>query len=119
MDRNWPIRPQPCSGHPIQGSDVALDREVPMSGQTTTVLIVVVIVVIAILAFVTIRTRRQRLQQRFGAEYDRVAAEQNSKFRADAQLTQRERRVRKLDATERISQASLHSGVDPHSGTVR
>lgn len=68
-----------------------------MSSEATVILIVVVIAVIALLAAIALRAQRQRLQRRFGAEYDRVAAEQNSKLRADAELTQRERRVRKLD----------------------
>lgn len=42
-------------------------------------------------------SRRRRLQQRFGPEYDRVVNEQDSRLRAEAELTERQRRVRKLD----------------------
>ena len=68
-----------------------------MSGAATVVVIVVIIVVIALLAAASAAARRRRLQQKFGPEYDRVATEQNSKIRADAELTERQRRVRKLD----------------------
>ncbi len=68
-----------------------------MSGGTTAVVIVVIIVVIALLAAASVASRRRRLQQKFGPEYDRVVTEQNSKIRADAELTERQRRVRKLD----------------------
>lgn len=42
-------------------------------------------------------SRRRRLQQQFGPEYDRVVSEQDSRLRAEAELTERQRRVRKLD----------------------
>ena len=41
--------------------------------------------------------RRRRLRQQFGPEYDRVVTEQSSRLRAEAELTDRQRRVRKLD----------------------
>jgi hypothetical protein len=41
--------------------------------------------------------RRRRLQQRFGPEYDRVVGERDSKRKAEAELTERERRVKDLD----------------------
>jgi hypothetical protein len=41
--------------------------------------------------------RRRGLQRRFGPEYDRVVAEQESRARAEAELTERQRRVRKLN----------------------
>jgi hypothetical protein len=41
--------------------------------------------------------RRRRLQQRFGPEYDRVVGERNSRHKAEAELTERERRVADLD----------------------
>lgn len=42
-------------------------------------------------------SRRRRLRQQFGPEYDRVVNEQDSRLRAEAELTERQRRVRKLD----------------------
>ena len=61
------------------------------------VVIVVVIIVIALAIGVAAIARRRRLQQRFGPEYDRLAAEHDSKRKAEAELAQRQRRVRKLD----------------------
>ena len=61
------------------------------------VVIVVVIVVIALAIGVAATVRRRRLQQQFGPEYDRLAREHDSKRKAEAELAQRQRRVRKLD----------------------
>jgi hypothetical protein len=68
-----------------------------MSSGTTVVVIVAILVVIALLGAAGIAARRRRLRQQFGPEYERVASEQNSRIRADAELTGRQRRVRKLD----------------------
>jgi hemerythrin-like domain-containing protein len=64
---------------------------------TTIVVIVVVIVVVALAVGVAVAVRRRRLQQQFGPEYDRLAREHDSKRKAEAELAQRQRRVRKLD----------------------
>lgn len=61
------------------------------------VVIVVVIIVIALAIGVAGTVRRRRLQQQFGPEYDRLAREHDSKRKAEAELAQRQRRVRKLD----------------------
>src|SRR5215467_11706147 len=61
------------------------------------VVVVVVIIVIALAIGVAATVRRRRLQQRFGPEYDRLAREHDSKRKAEAELAQRQRRVRKLD----------------------
>ncbi|HEY8043984.1 MAG TPA: hypothetical protein VIF35_06960 [Streptosporangiaceae bacterium] len=61
------------------------------------VVIVVVIIVIALAIGVAATARRRRLQQQFGPEYDRLAREHDSKRKAEAELAQRQRRVRKLD----------------------
>ena len=42
-------------------------------------------------------SRRRRLRQRFGPEYDRLVGERDSRRTAEAELTGRERRVRDLD----------------------
>jgi len=65
-----------------------------MSSGTTAVIIVVAIVVIAAVIGVAMTGRRRRLQQRFGPEYDRAVEEKNSRIQAEAELTQRQRRVR-------------------------
>jgi len=62
------------------------------------VIIVVAVIVVGAAAFgVMAVMRRRRLQQRFGPEYDRVVGERDSKRKAEAELTERERRVKDLD----------------------
>jgi len=61
-----------------------------------TVAIIVIVIVIAVAAFSAMTVRRRGLRQRFGPEYERVAAEQSQR-KAAAELAGRERRVRKLD----------------------
>jgi cytoskeletal protein RodZ len=68
-----------------------------MSSGATAVVIVVVVLIVALLAALAVSTRRRRLQRQFGPEYDRAVTEQQSKLRAEAELTDRQRRVRKLD----------------------
>lgn len=64
---------------------------------TVVIVIVVIIVIGAIAAAVMSATRRRRLQQRFGPEYDRLVSEHDSKFKAEAELSRRERRVNDLN----------------------
>jgi hypothetical protein len=60
--------------------------------------IVVAVVVIGTVVFgVMAVSRRRRLQQRFGPEYDRLVGERDSRREAEAELTERERRVEGLD----------------------
>jgi hypothetical protein len=60
-------------------------------------IVVAVIIVAAAVAFFAMEVRRRRLQQRFGPEYERLAAEHESRRRAEAELTERERRVADLN----------------------
>jgi hypothetical protein len=64
---------------------------------TAVVIIVALVVIVAALAAVAEMTRRRRLKQQFGPEYERAVAEQNGRLRAEAELTSRQRRVRQLD----------------------
>jgi len=68
-----------------------------MSSGTIVVIVVVVIVLLAAIGGIALAARRRSLQRQFGPEYERVVAEQNSRIRAEAELTGRQRRVRKLD----------------------
>lgn len=68
-----------------------------MSTGAIVAIIVVLIVVAAVAAFATGALRRYRLRRRFGAEYDRAVAETGSQRQAEAELAERERRVRSLD----------------------
>jgi len=83
-----------------------------MSGGIVAVLVIVIVVVIAALAATAVRARRRRLQQQFGPEYDRVVTEQNSRLRAEAELTDRQRRVRKLDIKPLSQEASRRYSAD-------
>ena len=60
-------------------------------------IVVAVIVVGAVVFGVMTVLRRRRLQQRFGPEYDRLIGERDSRRKAEAELTERERRVQDLD----------------------
>lgn len=67
-----------------------------MSAGAIVAIIVAVAVVLLVIAALS-AVRRRKLQQRFGPEYDRVAHEMQSQRKADAELAERERRVRSLD----------------------
>jgi hypothetical protein len=60
-------------------------------------IVVAVIVVGAVVFGAMAVLRRRRLQQRFGPEYDRLVGESDSRRKAEAELTERERRVQGLD----------------------
>jgi hypothetical protein len=67
-----------------------------MSSGTTVLIIVVVVIAIALIISFTMAQRRRRLRQQFGPEYDRVVTERESRVRGEAELTERQRRVRGL-----------------------
>ena len=68
-----------------------------MSSGITAVIVVVAIIVIVAVVAMTMAARRRRLQQNFGPEYDRAVTEKDSRKQAEAELTERQRRVRKYD----------------------
>lgn len=61
------------------------------------IIVIIAIVVIAGVAVAVMSARRRRLQQRFGPEYDRVVDEHDSRMKAEAELSRRERRVSELN----------------------
>jgi hypothetical protein len=64
------------------------------------VLAVAVILIIAVLAWLYVRKRRSTtagLRQRFGPEYERAVREHGSERKAEAKLTDREKRVEKFN----------------------
>ena len=65
------------------------------AGAIVAIIVAVAVVVVVIVAIAA--ARRRKLQQRFGPEYDRVVGETHSHRKADAELAERERRVRSLD----------------------
>ncbi|WP_433344404.1 hypothetical protein [Micromonospora sp. CA-111912] len=71
-----------------------------MSPTQVIVIVLVVLVVVAALAVVLRQVARRRaLQSRFGPEYDRVVAEQDSRSAAERELRDRERRHAELTLT--------------------
>jgi hypothetical protein len=68
-----------------------------MSTGTIVIIIIAILVVVAIVAGVVYDTRRRRLRQRFGPEYDRMVEEKGSRTKAEAELASRQRRVAGLD----------------------
>ena len=66
------------------------------------VLIVVIVALLAIIAglMAAMSNRRKKLQERFGPEYDRLVEQSESRRMAEAELTERERRVKKLELIE-------------------
>jgi hypothetical protein len=68
-----------------------------MTATAIVILVIVVVVVAALVAFATTYTRRRALRERFGPEYERLVAEQNSRSAAEHELRERERRHAELD----------------------
>ena len=68
-----------------------------MSTGITVIIIIIAIIVVAAIAGILYDSRRRRLRQRFGPEYDRMVEEKGSRTRAEAELAGRERRVAGLD----------------------
>jgi hypothetical protein len=68
-----------------------------MSSGTIVIIVIAIIVVVAAIAGLAYETRRRRLQQRFGPEYDRLVEQTGSRSKAEAELASRQRRVEGLD----------------------
>jgi hypothetical protein len=67
------------------------------SGIVAVVIVIAVIVVVALGTGILYDSRRRRLRQRFGPEYDRLVDERDSKLKAEAELAAREKRVKGLE----------------------
>ncbi|MFJ8204690.1 hypothetical protein [Micromonospora chalcea] len=70
-----------------------------MSSTQVIVIVIVVLVIAALAAFAVVASRRRALRERFGPEYDRVVAEQDSRSAAERELRERERRHAELELT--------------------
>ncbi|MFE9691365.1 hypothetical protein [Micromonospora sp. NPDC005806] len=70
-----------------------------MSPTQVVVIVIVVLVLAALAAIAVVASRRRDLKQRFGPEYDRVVAEQDSRGAAERELRERERRHAELELT--------------------
>ncbi len=68
-----------------------------MTATAIVVLVIVVVVLAALVAFAITYARRRALRERFGPEYERLVAEQNSRSAAEHELRERERRHAELD----------------------
>lgn len=70
-----------------------------MEGETQTLAIVAIIVVAAVLLIWLLMQRRRsgELRDKFGEEYDRTVHERGGRGKAEADLVEREKRVKKLD----------------------
>jgi hypothetical protein len=69
-----------------------------MDNQTVVVIVIVALIVAAIAAWLYVRSRRtSHLRSRFGPEYDRVVEEIGARGKAEANLHNLEKRVRKFD----------------------
>jgi hypothetical protein len=68
-----------------------------MSTVQIVVIVVLVVVVVLLGAAAWMVVRRRSLRERFGPEYDRVVAEQDSRLAAERELRARERRHAELD----------------------
>lgn len=65
-------------------------------GTTAWIVVALIVIAIIVIAIVWIGIRRRRLQSRFGPEYERVAEQTGSKWRADSELRSRQQRRQKL-----------------------
>ena len=83
-----------------------------MSSGTVAIVIVVAVVILAGLVGSVVLTRRRKLQEQFGPEYDRVVADRSSRLRAEAELSDRQRRVRKLDIRPLTEEARAKFAAD-------
>jgi hypothetical protein len=63
----------------------------------TALIVILVILAVVVIAVAAVAGWRYRLRRQFGPEYDRAVAEQHGVLRAEAELTGRHRRVRRLD----------------------
>ena len=63
-------------------------------------IVIAVIVVVAVIVVASAEMRRARLRREFGPEYDRLVEKHGSRRKADAELAERERRVRALNIRE-------------------
>jgi len=68
-----------------------------MSGGPIIVLVIVLLVVLAAIAFAVSASRRKKLQNTFGPEYDRVVADTGSRADGEKELREREKRHAELE----------------------
>lgn len=70
------------------------------AGVIVLIIVIVILLIVIVSSRLGIMTRRRRLSERFGPEYDRAVSEHQSRRLAEADLSSRERRVHKLSLRE-------------------
>jgi hypothetical protein len=70
------------------------------SGLLVAIIVIAVVVLVAAAFLAWQRQRSRRLQERFGPEYERTLGRAGDRRAAEAELTEREQRRRKLDVVE-------------------
>ena len=70
------------------------------TGLLVAIIVIAVVVLVAAAFLAWQRQRSRRLQERFGPEYDRTLERSGDRRAAEAELTEREQRRRKLDVVE-------------------
>lgn len=83
-----------------------------MSPTQLVITVVVIAVIVAIAAFVWFSARRRALRSRFGPEYDRAVAEQDSRSDAERELRERERRHAELTLTPLTDESRRRYAAD-------
>jgi hypothetical protein len=68
-----------------------------MTATQIVILIVAIVVIAALIAVAVVAGRRRALRQRFGPEYERAVAEQDSRGAAERELRERERKHSELE----------------------
>lgn len=76
-----------------------------MTAMQVVVLVVAIIVILVLVVLAVVASRRRTLRQKFGPEYDRVVAEQESRSAAERELRERERRHAELELRPLSEQA--------------
>jgi hypothetical protein len=79
---------------------------------TILIIAAAVIVTAGIVIWMRSRNRQTRLKERFGPEYDRVVAEKGNVAKAEAELSERERRVREQSIRELTPADRQRFGAD-------
>src|SRR5436309_2995474 len=71
-------------------------EESAMSTMQIVILVIAIVVIVVVVAVAVVASRRRALRQKFGPEYDRVVAEQDSRGAAERELRERERQHAEL-----------------------
>jgi hypothetical protein len=88
------------NGPPARVNRPNAEKESPVDSTVTVLVVVIVVLVLALAAAAVLlyrRRRTERLQEHYGPEYERSLDQAGNRREAEARLTEREKRHRKLD----------------------